>query len=157
MPCGNLKLSQKLVVERSYQVPSGPSPGARLYYSLQHTLLLCPGQWGGFGGSILCRGFQNTPDVIYSCSWFCLQQGISHKLQLRRASQQQTRRPVQQWPVSALRSWDELDTCRSRIQATKVLGKQENSILQHSTVIFFLFIMSSTYQAHHKINALSYF
>lgn len=41
MPCGNLELSQKLVVGKSCSVPSGPSPGARRCYFFQRTPSCC--------------------------------------------------------------------------------------------------------------------
>lgn len=95
--------------------------------------MLCPGWWGVFGSSTLCRDFQNTPDVTYSCCRFYPQHGvyISHKLQLTGPSWQKWERPVQHLSVSWYMTWDELDTCQSRI-----LGWGNKSPLKTRTFYF---------------------
>lgn len=52
MPCGNSELSQKLVVEKSHQVPSGPSLGAWLVLFPQPT----PSRFVQAGGACVGSG-----------------------------------------------------------------------------------------------------
>lgn len=80
----------KIIIEMSSRKellgPIWSLPRDQAAFFPPHTFLLCPGWWGQCGGSLLCRGFQTTPDVIYSCRGFCLQHGILISLQLRGAS-----------------------------------------------------------------------